>query len=90
MIFGLMMLDATETNLQWNLAVIVDGAMITVLIVKGYFCGVMLQVSYSVISCNLLTIDGIAMAISRMALNHFLWKKPYSAGTLCPNYAVYG
>ena len=44
MIFGLMMLDATETNLQWNLAVIVDGAMITVQLVRESSYSVMLQV----------------------------------------------
>ena len=37
----------------------------------------------------ILTVDGIAMAISRMAPSHFLWSH-ISAGTLCPNYAVYG
>ena len=50
MIFGSIMLNAAETNLHWNLAAMMDGAMIIVHQVREYFCVVMLQVSYSVIS----------------------------------------
>ena len=49
MIFGSMMLDVTETRIPWILAVIVDGAMTTVHLVRESLYGVMLQV---MLFCN--------------------------------------
>ena len=51
--------------------------MVTVLVDNLVFGNQNLVTDWIRTHDHYLTVDGIAMAISRMAPSHFLWKKPY-------------